>query len=793
MDKKRTITLKLYSQEQAIRAGDFSLMPVVVEAPFIISQPIKNFIQYTWIEGVQDGVPAYQSIKPTSNTINILEGTEFSFGLKTVDPSNVNDSNSTENLSYRWKKDESQIYELNRLKDGVGTDAIFINSANSKIALSGRYTCEVTNRYGTVESDPIDINIIDPLKHPKIYKNLLLNGDGEGGLEGWQGDTDIKVIPFLNNALLTNNFGSFKLGSIIVLPKDWTETTDRDESQTEPIIQPPEFYFSLGSHSTLFFEYYWKRYQRDPTFKNINVKSKSSSVLNSSEMWVSEGLLPNIVANEDLGRTEFAGFFPGVGWLDFYNKNNLNVIGLYSELKDYTPTYFGRDRIKFVKFGGKANATMTQTVDLTSASDIIDGSVYGIKYSTSQFFAYIGAGITNYKVTMTTAEGVKTFNYGLADSEIWYDRIFVLKNRSFPEVRDNDLGFQRYVPIVGTPIEITPIVNDKTSVTLDYIDDSGKILKTETINGPDETDVWAIKEKVFFPLTLLPIFLFVSLTGNNPITVFGQEYTNTNKLSPLFDNFNGADILGDFNKTIPTTLTDVNAKFLLNKYNFKSQGATNFAPYGSNYSYKDKSLEEYGAAAMFGVGKNIIIPFKTRTVNITVNFTHTSDIINDSNPEIKGWTSQDIYSDELGQNTGVSQKLTEYGAPRCGITKMKFLIAPNDIQVSDKYVTYQLPPATSTVLGLQKKRYNVPDSFNSGNKVDFKYTLVQPVTPPVAPRTTSPFILSKNLASYIESLNQSVLKDKNNNPTTVEVIEPNMDISDSLASQEDLDYNNELN
>ena len=791
MDKKRTIKLKLYSQEQAIRAGDFSLMPVVTQAPFIISQPIKNFMQHTWIEGVQDGVPVYQSIKPTSNTINILEGTEFSFGLKTVDPSNVNDSNSTENLSYRWKKDESQIYELNRLKGGVGTDAVFINSANSKIALSGKYTCEVTNRYGTVESDPIDINIIDPLKHPKIYKNLLVNGDGEGGLEGWQGDTDIKVISFLNNAYQTRNFGSFKLGSIIVLPKDWTETTDRDESQTEPIIEPPEFYFSLGNHSTLFFEYYWKRYQQDPTFKNINVKSNSSLVLNGSEMWVSEGLLPSIVANEDLGRTEFASFFPGVGWLDFYNKNNLNVIGLHSELKDYTPTYFGRDRIKFIKFGGKANASMTQTVDLTGASDLIDGSVYGVKYSTSQFFAYVGAGITNYKIRINTSEGFKTFNYCIADSEHLYDRIFQTTNKAFPEVRANNIGNTRYEPLKGTAIEITPIVDDKTTITLDYIDESGKTVKSETINGPDEADVWAIKEKVFFPLTLLPLFLFIK-PNSNPITVFGQEYTNTSAISHLFVD-DAPGLLTNFNTPVPTSITDVNAKFLLNKYNFSQQRATNFPPYGSVDSYKNRSLEDFGAAAMFGVGKNTIIPYKTRTVNITVNFKHGSDIINDTNPETKGWSAQDIYSDEQGQSTGVSQKLTEYGAPRCGITKMKFLIAPNDIQVSDKYVTYQLPPATSTVLGLQKKRYNVPDSFNSGNKVDFKYTLVQPTTPPVAPKTTSPFILSKNLAAYIESLNQSVLKDKNNNPSIVEVVVPNMDISDSLASQEDLDYNNELN
>jgi hypothetical protein len=772
MDSKRTIKLTLFSQERAIRAGDFSLMPVVVEAPFIISQPIKNFTQYTWIEGVQNGIPTFQSVKISANTINVLEGTEFSFGLKTIDPSNVNDSNSTENLSYRWKRDESQIYELNRLNNGVGTEAVFINSGSSKVGLSGRYTCEIVNSYGMVESDPIDINIIDPLKHPKIYKNLLLNGDGEGGLDGWQGSPDIKTIPFLNNIYQGRNFGSFRLGSVITLPPDFDITGGNfvNESLTTPVDQPPQFYFSLGGHSSLFFPYYWKRYQLDPSFKNINVKSNSSLVLDGGEQWISEGLLPNIVLNEDFNKTEFAGFFPGIGWLDTYNKNNnKSIVSLYSEFKNYIPTYFGRDRIKFAKFGGKPNASMNQTIDLTEASDFIDGLVYGVKYSTSQFFAYVGAGITNYQIKMTTAEGVKTFNYGIVDSEIWYDRIFERPNVAFPEVRSNALGFQKLTPLPGTPIEITPILDDKTTITLDYIDESGKIIKTEIINGPDASDVWAIKEKVFFPLTLLPIFLFIK-PNSNPITVFGQQYTSTTALLPLFNKTNDL-----FSATAPITnsVKDVKAKFLLNKYGFKKQGATNFAPYGSMEEYKYRALEDRGAAAMFGVGKNIVIPYTTRTVNITVTFTHSSEIINDTNPELKGWKAQDIYNEELGQNTGISGRHAEYGTPRCGITKMKFLIAPNDVIISDKYATYQIPPASSTVLGLQKKKYSVASSFNSyskDNRADLTYDLIQPKLPTAATAVTSPFITSNNLAAYIESINKKLLENLTQGQQQVDIL-----------------------
>lgn len=772
---KKTVVLKSFTQDEALRAGDFVLMPVNPQRPIVTSQPIKNFIQTTWIEGVQNGIVKYQNIKPLFNTVNVLEGTNFSFSFNTLDPSNVNDFTSTTNLSYVWKKDDSQLYNLNRLNNGNGVSGILISGSNSVSGLSGRYICEISNAFGTTETEPIDINIIDPLKHPKLYKNLLLNGDGEGGLDGWQGSTDILVSPFVgDNGYFFNGANKSLSGDLIIWSKDYhndPNKTDINESLTSPIDKPQSFFFTTAPSGFLFYPYYKLRAQTDPNFFNSNIKSRSTNI-DGLTKWLSEDMIQNIVVNEDYlmynaGRQP-AAFFPGIAWMDSWNKNNkFPVLGLTSEFNGYTNTYFTRDKLKFVKFDGKPNASMTQTIDLTEAADIIDGMVYGVKYATSQFFAYVGAGITGYKIRLTTTEGVQTFNYFIADAEHLYDRYYQEVNDAFPEVRQKKLGDRKYKLLPESDIEIIPIVDDQTTITLEYFDDLGRLLKTENIKGPDESDVWAIKEKVYFPLTLLPLFLFVQ-PNNNPIKVFGQKYTDTNSLLPLFiDPSSGKGLLADIaNKTTPAGIKDIVAKFLMNKFEFP----TNYVPYGSVDKIAGRSLTEQGAAAMFGVGKDVVIPYKTRSVNVTVNFSHKSEIIYDSNPELKGWNKDTIYSNELGQSTGVSKRLAEYGYPRCGITKMKFLVAPNNIEISEKYATYSIPPSNYTVLGLQKAKYKVPSAFDSSDTsktfdYEKQYLVTLPQIPNIIPLPT-PLVRSENLAAYIEDLNKRSIQNTANIPDT---------------------------
>jgi hypothetical protein len=282
-------------------------------------------------------------------------------------------------------------------------------------------------------------------------------------------------------------------------------------------------------------------------------------------------------------------------------------------------------------------------------------------------------------------------------------------------------------------IEIIPVLDDQTKIQINYLDGEGNIIKTDTINGPDEQTVWAIKEKVYFPLTLYPLFEFVKPSGSNAITVFNQKYTDTLTINPFFNLLNVGDGYGGAIDQI----RDVNAKFLMNKYDFKTYGGAyppnnrNTNPRGDSYSQNSyKAVYDFGAAAMFGVELTAAIPKRTRSVQITVLFDHKSTIIDDNSPQTKGWTSSEIYSDEYGQSTGYSNRLVEYGNPRCGITSMKYLVAANNFEKSPKYPSYYLPPASATVLGLQKEKYLNPSAFNSADAPEFSYNLIFPTELP---------------------------------------------------------------
>jgi len=748
----RNIRIGTYGEENAIRAGGFSLMPTNPSPPYIISQLTQNFQQNTWIENVVDYVPKLQQIEIQYDTVSMLLGTEFSIAVLATDPSNVNNPSDPYQLSYRWKKNDSQIYQLNSLNGGIGVSALLIDSTSSVPSVSGEYICEVSNTYGSIETQPITINVHDPYKHPKLYKNLILNGDAEGGLSGWQSAPEIGTTPFLNDVSITKNFGSFRLSGFI--------TFKEDEGDTDKMVQ--NFRFSTASHYGSFFNFFNKRLNADPTFKDINIISKPETVLSEDEIWMTSNI-PQIVLNEDYNKSQYAGFFPGLAWMDQYNKNG-KVVGLYGDSKGHAMLYFSRNKIKFTKFGGTKTVAMSQTIDVSDAADFIDGSVYGVKYTTSQFFAYVGAGITDYKIRVQTNDGEKTFNYYIGDSEQVYDKIMKddhwpsKKNPNFPDAFGT--GANKYRVLPNTAIEIIPIVNDRTTITLNYIDDVGRVLKTEIINGPDASDVWAIKEKVFFPITLYSIFEFlIPATSGNDITVFGQKYTNTKALQGFFGETSLLSKRVENSTTVDaivnSQITDKAAKFLINKYNFAAYEAA----YPGNLWWMDekkkyKALNDHGAAAMFGVGKNIIVPTKTRSVNVVVEFNHNSEALNDPNPELKGWSFQEIYSDEYGNITNVSKRLVEYGVPRCGITKMKFLLAVNDIDINDKFASFTMPPTSATVLGMQKARYTRPDEFNTADATDFQYKLVMPEVMPEPPKTDDLFIMSANLNSYIQRLSE---------------------------------------
>jgi hypothetical protein len=806
------VQLRSSTEERALRSGEFSLLPDIIALPRIMSQPANNFVQYTWIENVINGIPNYQNIKIKDNTITILSGTEFSIGIRSVDLSNVANINDTANLSYKWKRDDSYIYELNSLNNGIGSETFMVLQNNSVTTLSGKYVCEVSNAFGTVETEPFNINVIDPLSYPKFYNNLILNGDGDGGLDGWIADQGIRTLPFSPSTGVVRSFGSMRLAGFRGLFLNY----DSGESSPSEFGGDAQFFFTQDNHSFLFYNWHtWRSNLSIGTnYLNINVKQNLRDFISPLGLWdwhvfCNEGQMCQIIPNEDIfapyiyGAQEFASFFPGIRWMDRYNKNGIESISLHSEMNNTTTNYFTRDRILFEKFGGTADVSMNQTINLSDISEFIDGEVYGVKYTTSQFFAYVGAGITGYKIRVNDIiDGIKEFNYYIGDAETVYNAVVMPIPSAIPDPEKGryyftspEFVYKKYNIAKDSDIEIIPIVDDTTAIKLEYKDEFDKVLKTEYIDGPDVTDVWAIKEKVYFPLTLYGLFRFIKPNGDNPIKVFGQTYTTTEALKPLFNDSNAGLFKDGINNTAANSISDKNAKFLLNKYNFKYNNLVYPAdsdgngPYFINLAERDRrangrssgvdrAIDDHGAAAMFGVGRDIKIPYKTRSVKISVKFTHKSEIIKDNSPELKSWDSQEIYSYEYGQNSGIGRVLSAYGNPRCAISKIKFIVAVNDMSISEKYTSFSIPPADKSVLGLEKQKYTIADAFNNVTKPDFNYTisaqLLQNIN--IEPlNTTNPLIQvtdANTLQQIIESQNQII------DPSSVVIPQDESELSD---------------
>ena len=423
MSTQRTVRLPQPPvKDLATRAGSFQLLTERGGSPAVVSQPIQNFTQYTWILDAQTKPVTYQPVVPVNRKISMLIGTEFSWDLRAIDEANIDNPNITTNLSYYWRQDGSSIYELNRANGGVGSKDARLPKAASTPEVTGRYVCDISNQYETVSTEPFDIEVIDPQNHPKLYTNLILNGDGEGGTTGWETDSEIKVHPFLNSFTYNNNFGSLSGFTIL------------GENEKTPIGDPPsDFFFSLAGHGSLFFPLHEKRKKADANYRRAtfetNVKSKPQDGLNPNEQWL-VGVLPQIVCNEDYQTGRFAGFFPGIAWLDAYNKNTgSNIVGLGSEFADsrtgrqFPINYFTRDKIGFEKSGARNKVSLSQTIDVSDVAAMIDGNVLGVQYLSSHFFAYIGGGLSGYNITLDIlGTGPVTFPYYIAESEQYYDR-----------------------------------------------------------------------------------------------------------------------------------------------------------------------------------------------------------------------------------------------------------------------------------------------------------------------------------------------------------------------------------
>ncbi len=523
---KSQILLNNYNADEALRVGDFAMLPINPKPPIITSHPHRNLAQstFTTFLATATGGPTNTAgpapLVSVFNRFYIRRGTALSWTMFVLDPSNINNPADTSNINYTWKRDGIPVYSLNRQNNGKGTPSVSFTEEQVTEELSGEYICEVSNEYGIATTSPFVLDIINLDNHPSFFANLVNNGDGDGGLDGWID---------LNGAFHTSVVNKETLASADSTIGEFNITTGSAS------IPPYPFRFNALSQNYLFYPTYYKLVNANPGFADITVPiptdaSGTPNGLADWEWWFQTAALPPIIANEDLNNYKSVqGFFPGPAWIDQYN-NNLQAKGsanyrtLVDELGLESPSisYFTRNNLKF---GDQPEATLQQSVNITDAAPFVDNQVAGVDFITGQFFAYVGLALSRYIIHYTEGGVKKSIN--------WYVKDITTYRRYLAGVAK---ATTKITPDTGTDIEIEPVADDRIKVNLEHLDSVGNVIGLAIpVTTPTVRELWAAKEKSYFPLTLYPIFAFFN-PASNPITVFGTKYTHTDALLPLMLN-----------------------------------------------------------------------------------------------------------------------------------------------------------------------------------------------------------------------------------------------------------------
>lgn len=641
---------------------DYTLIPIDQRIPLIKSQPIRNTIQYTFKDKSGNELP----VVPNQNRVKVLQNTAISLGVIVEDPSNVQNPYDISNLRFVWKQDGSELYSITQLNGGKGLSSIYLEKQFVTPSINGTYTVEITNDYGTVISDSFVLEVINLETNKYFYKNLIKNDNAARGLDEWTVAPDIKVQQFYPKLIESQQYASI-LGNF-----DFTVYP----GETAPTLYEPELPFAFSSSPN------WV------SFGNAYSEVKKGNLGYVRDSWWYRTLPPNLIENENPNE-KYAAFFPSPYYVDRTNANTNQPGSLVSSL-DISETYFTRDSIKFNKYGGQRKATMTQLIDLVDIEEAIDGNIPGIDKVATEFFAYVGVGISKYEYVFTYSNGTTR-------------RINASYIYSTAEIRDylNGVKLAPHPTLVGgtvVGVDIIPICSDRLTVTLVCLDQANNQLNTTIINGPDELDAFAIKEK-FFLAEQFGKLIQMAIGSSNvvqpiPVRFFGQTYFNI-------------------------TTASSTGSFSLNNNLLRS------IPYPqSDRAKRTNVLVDFldkGVAGMTAIQTQLNIPSKTRSINVIVEYDHISAAYYDEDPTIPSdtnlvWEREDIYGENYSDN-----RRYVYNTPKTGITQMKLVLYPNKASKIGTNPRFKIPAANIIP---SAKADLLKDVHNSTNKDVYKrYTV----------------------------------------------------------------------
>jgi hypothetical protein len=711
---------------------EFKLYPKTQKTPLFIQTPVEKFEQFTWISEYSSPTDyTLKRIRQSGNVVGMLEGTAFQVNLRAVDPTNLFSITDDSNLTYIWKRDGAVLYEYSSQNNLRGTSLLQITSESCTRDISGLYELEASNRFGTTTSEPITIDVVNHKYHPYLYKNLLINGSGEQGTSEWTTDSDIAV-----KTLSSQNRNQASI------PQQLYEVT-----YTSPY--PDDFYFSSYGNETTLAE--WFNKTQDASQFNF-----AQNELGQYNKWIIKNFHPCLVPTDGAIQNGVRvtgpqdSFFPSWDYIDTYNKNGL----LYTlgNIVNKTKTYITRDKIKFSIFGGKAKSIAYQDIQVSDISGMIDGEYYGIDKLVAHFFAYVGIGISGYKLEYEDANTgamveentipVSLYNYKVGSLTDKPALIPLLPNATqYTNAIGsyNDGSRDKFAVKIkkGSKIKLTPVTYDKTDIRLDFLSINGEFISSETIQGPTEKDIWAVKEKFFIPYYIGNLYGWCTDASDQEFYFYSQSYTTIDAIRGVDDpNKQVKDTHAEWVQKYHYGLIDnewevarrnSDIKLITKKPSDREIKEEAVERYGFNRSFIEQygetriplwyidgligSRYDRGAAAFFGIQKNVVVPRGTRSIRVNIIFNHTSEALYDSNPRVKNWNKQTLYYDYFtGGQAG--DKLTEYGNPRCGVTATHLSLHPDVVQISEDYNTYEVN-LTGSVWFQELQRLNVPNEYNS--------------------------------------------------------------------------------
>ncbi len=374
-------TFSLKPKNGIIKGGlkpNFFLYDDTFGAPIIVSPSADNRVQFRVQQTTltnSDG--SLKQARVIDNTLSLLTGTAFTLAVIVVDPDNPKDRSSIENLVFRWYKNGSYLYQVNNQNNFKGSNVLVFDQQNCTPEISGVYRLDIINQSGTTQTNDLTLRVYDTTRLDQLYNNVINNGSGEAGLDGWEVEDSVLVSEFRSGTIPCRNFGSILKEDKLATQENAT-LTDGDKS-IAPIQPEQSFTFSKTSAWVNFGEYY-RRWLEDPNIKN-----------DADTKWWYSYMHPNLIPNED-PQEQYACFYPSKRFVDDYNQN-AGKLGLVEETKDHH-TYFTKGPVQRTN---NSTATMTQTIELDSIGNFIDGNVCGVDNIVANFFSYVGLGVDAYQ------------------------------------------------------------------------------------------------------------------------------------------------------------------------------------------------------------------------------------------------------------------------------------------------------------------------------------------------------------------------------------------------------------